>query len=287
MVSKSNLHRKSKQQAITKEGQSRLGDGNQDEFFTQAATKQRRSQALFTGLDDSGPSLIVEDGDNSKTRLLQEIHQTPQRRFVQNDTTSRTSDLRESPDELQGDPTVPPVPRVLNRGNKKTTCSDSPFTDRTEGDGWKDKRPSSPSNIQPTLFAGSRQEQGVIGRKGKRTPKKKFHLHLFDASLFRFGDFEKAASPGSVVQVVINRGNQSIGLADGQSDTPTEVTIPLQKINRVQQGEGESRKIRLGLAKTEGMPDDKVDMELTSEKDKVDICRLLAEQGIKIQDKQR
>lgn len=213
---------------------------------------------------------------------------TLQRQFVPTNGKRRTSDMRESPDELQGEATVQPAPSSLSFPKKRDPASESRSTDPAGSDARKSTRPMSPSDIRPTIFAGSRQGQGKKQRKLPKDSSGKSHLRLFEASFFRFGSVKRVASQEQAFQVFFDNSNETIGLAAAtEAGAAQDVTIPVRKVAQALHGPDGSGKVRLKLSKTEGSFDEEIDIEFLSEEDKVDLCGLLESKGVTVRERER
>ncbi|KAL1989293.1 hypothetical protein VTN96DRAFT_55 [Rasamsonia emersonii] len=210
-----------------------------------------------------------------------------QKLFVPTDGKRRTSDMRESPDELQGEATVQPAPSSLSVNYRRDHTSESRSSDRSEKDARKGTQRISPSDIKPTTFTSSRQSEGKKQRKLRKVTSGKSHVRLFEASLFRFGSVERVASEKQAFDVGFDSSNETIGLAAvSETEVDKGATIPVRKVALALQGMDGSRKVRLKLSKTEGAFDETVDIEFQSEKDKLDLCNLLETKGVKIRKKE-
>jgi sentrin-specific protease 7 len=262
--------------------------------------RQRRPQSPL--LDDgtasarldsgSRPSIldsveIYNSGNGIQGRSLKESP-TLQKQFVPTNGRRRTADMRESPDELQGEATVRPTPMSLSFPKNRDPTSESRSADRSGKDMGKDTRSISPSDIQPTTFSRSRQGHGKKQQKSRKLVNSKSHLHLFEASFFRMGPLERIASQEEAFEVSFDDNNGTIELQAPNDTGPTViVSIPVKKISQALQGVNGSRKVRLKLSKMEGSSDAEIDMEFRTEKDKDDLCGLLETKGVPTWKKQR
>lgn len=211
-----------------------------------------------------------------------------QKTFAPTDGKRRTSDTRESPDELQGEATVQPAPSSLSVNHRRDPTLESRSSDLPEKDARKGTQRASPSDIKPTTFASSRQSEGKKQRKLRKVPSGKSHVRLFEASFFRFGSVERTASENQAFDVVFDSSNETIGLAVvDETEEANSAIIPVRKVAQALQGMDGSRKVRLKLSKTEGQFHEAVDIEFQSEKDKLDLCDLLETKGVKIRKKER
>lgn len=291
----SNGHRKINHYSFSNEDLSLTTDDNQDESFTRVAAKQRRSQPYSPPSNDAaagrlGNLAIIESVELHSAKVSydeRDREKTPklQRQFIRTDGRRRVSDMRESPDELQGDVTVAPAPPSLDSNCKRNTSVHPRPSRRIIGE---DARQSFPNDIQPTIFMNPNQEQQIKGGKSQKTLRKGSCRRLFKASSFRFGGVERVPSSESAAQLTVDMGHQTLELADvNEHDTVSKVTVPVQKVTRIWQGLDDSRKIQLQLSKSEGVLDERVDIEFVSQKDKADMCNLLASKGVTVQDKAR
>lgn len=266
-----------------------VADDDQEGWVTQTVRKQGLSLA-------SNPSDRQLEAERPKNSVKPEIFQsveipaqsreqrspTLQRQFISLDGRRRTSDTRESPDELQGDVTVQRAPTSLTAVRKKDVNSDSRSTSQAERDV---RRQPSPRDIRPMDFV-SESGPGKPNRKSQKEEKGTTHKRLFEANFFRFGAVERSSSNGQALEVAIDNVRGTIGLEGARLNTPNDVNISLQKIFSVFRGQEESRKIQVRFSKAEGM-DDKMDIELSSAKEKESMCSVLAKRNIKFQDKPR
>lgn len=293
----SNGHRKINHYTFSNEDLSLTTDDNQDESFTRVAAKQRRSQPSSPPSNDAaagrlGNLAIIESVEIHSAKASydeRDREKTPtlQRQFVRTDGRRRVSDMRESPDELQGDVTVAPAPPSLNSNCKRVT-SVHRSSRRNSSEVGEDARQSLPNDIQPAIFMNPSQGQQIKGGKFQKILRKGSCRRLFKASSFRFGGIERVPSSESAAQLTVDMGHQTLELADvNEHDTVNRVTVPLQKVTRIWQGLDDSRKIQLQLSKSEGFLDERVDIEFVSQKDKADMCNLLASKGVTVQDKAR
>lgn len=207
------------------------------------------------------------------------------KQFFSVDNERRVSNTRESPDELQGDITVQRAPSSLHGVHAKDASVGSPSAERSKKD---THRLPSPSDIRPTVFTSAPgQSQGKANRKAGRAEKSVSHKQLFEIDLFRFGPVERVSSEGQTFELTIDNVRDTLCLAEGaEKDSARGVDISLQKIMNVLEGESPSRKVRLRLSKMEGA-DEKVDIQLSSEKEKNTFCNALKQKHIKLLLKQR
>ncbi|OXV08688.1 hypothetical protein Egran_03544 [Elaphomyces granulatus] len=291
----SNGHRKISHYSFSNKDLSLTPDDNHEESFTRVAAKQRRSQPsspptdAAAGISGNLPiieSVEIHSANASCDEKDREKASTLQRQFVRTDGRRRVSDMRESPDELQGDVTVAPAPASLDSNCKRNNSTHPRSSRRNSSEAEEDVRQPFPNDIQPTIFMNPSQEQQTRGGKSQKTSWKGSRLRLFKASLFRFGGVERVPSSESAVEFVLDKAHQTLELADGnECETVGNVTVPLQKVTRVFQGLDDSRKIQLQLSKSEGFLDERVDIEFVSQKDKADMCNLLASKAVTVQDK--
>ncbi|KAL1970792.1 hypothetical protein VTN77DRAFT_2626 [Rasamsonia byssochlamydoides] len=251
--------------------------------------KQRRLRSLSSDLDQPTNRTVLESVEiyNPTNGIgARSSRESPslQRQFVPADGKRRTSDMRESPDELQGEATVQPAPSSLSVPSKRDRTSESRSADRSEKDARKGM---SPSDIQPTVFASSRQSQEKKHRKHRKSTNGKSHVRLFEASFFRFGSVLRVASEKETFEFVFDNSNETIGLAAvNETEAAENTTVPVRKVALALQGGDGSRKVRLKFSKTEGSCDEEMDIELQSEKDKVDLCSLLETKGVTVRKKE-
>ncbi|KAL6237557.1 hypothetical protein BDW75DRAFT_75403 [Aspergillus navahoensis] len=251
---------------------SRFSSEDPDLSFTRNAAKERRRESTLSsrGSDDvpwKGPahtSNLSVEIVNKPSAFDNAFEISPPRQ-----EKPRTSLSRDSPDELQGDVTVGPVPMTLSKPRRES---------RDE--------PLSP-NIRPTFFTSQAKS-----RPGKTKEKKgKARMvpparQTFKIFYYRGGPFLQEALGGEYDQLIVDPG----GIDDSGKVT---VRIPesgyvhsisLQKLLKVVVGEAPSRKVRFELSKV-GVDDNKYDFELSTADEKEQLCSFLRELKIDIQEK--
>lgn len=200
-----------------------------DELFTSQAAKERRA-AVDLAADFSNRNPVP----NSRSK-------SPQRRAIS----------RESPDVLQGDITIPPLPKPTtakhgpNRQNPNNELSPSP------------SRKRSPSDIQPTDFLSSPISGSKRVKRSHKGPTR------FDIEDLRFGPFKKRRRPGESLHfhVDLDQGTIELGKLTSTSNEELVATIELRRIIGAVFGESQCHKIRLRLARRSELPYDTVDIQ--------------------------
>lgn len=236
---------------------------------------------------DNKPEILdsVEICNTRNQKDVTELESPKSRKkFFSTDSKRRGSSGRESPDELQGDITVQRAPSSLNGVHVREASVGSSSADRSKKDTcWR----SSPSDIRTVEFTStSGKDRGKANRK-ERSDKGASHKKLFEADLFRFGPVERVSFEGQDFELTIDKARDTLCLAEtADKDSTKGIDIPLQKIMTVFEGESPSRKIRLRLSKVEGS-DEMVDIQLSSEKEKDNFCKVLKRKDIKFLSKER
>ncbi|KKK13695.1 hypothetical protein ARAM_000827, partial [Aspergillus rambellii] len=173
----------------------------------------------------------------------------------------RASLSRESPDELQGEATVRPVPASLEDSTKN-----APSAPRT----------SSPSNIRPTVFTSS--SHGTLTNpkyKKAKAAKGKSVRQSFKVTFFRGGAAHDPPE-SQTDELVVNSTEGDICIRPSEADIRHEIHIPLQKVLKILTGDTASRKIRLETSKGSEQ-ETKFDIELSSVREKEEFCSLARE----------
>ncbi|KAJ5995653.1 hypothetical protein N7481_002630 [Penicillium waksmanii] len=190
-----------------------------DEVFTSQAAKERRAAV----------ELAADFSEREHVPKLNVRSKSPQ----------RVAHSRESPDVLQGDITIPRLPKptttkqISGRQNPNNEPSPSP------------SRKRSPSDIQPTDFTSS-PIQG--SKRAKRSHK---FSTRFEVKYLRFGPFKKQphAEEPLVFHVDQNQEKIQLGRIICDSDEHENASIELRRIIGALLGDSESHKIRLKLAR--------------------------------------
>ncbi|KAL4929663.1 uncharacterized protein BDV17DRAFT_53478 [Aspergillus undulatus] len=243
-----------------------LSSEDRDLSFTRDAVKERRRESggfeqVARKLPEQTSNLSVEiikkpliSGDNAATT-------TPPPRYNGN---SRPSFPRESPDELQGDVTVGPVPTSLGKNSKGQPASTS-------------------SDIRPTVFISNDKSKRGIGKGKKEKPKKGLPpSQTFKIFYFRKSPFLKEALGGDNDKLKVDPGNGELTVT--VADSAIVHTISLQKVLKVLVGGRSSRKVRFELSKVE-RDDTKLDLELSSSEEKENLRSLLRTLKVEVQER--
>ncbi|KAI9369500.1 hypothetical protein BJX61DRAFT_144861 [Aspergillus egyptiacus] len=244
----------------------RFSSEDQDLTFTRDATKERRRESLLPGVEpDHAPRKLPEQTSNLSVEIL--TKPTPRGDSTTGSSTNRKPRLsisRESPDELQGDVTVGPVPTYLSK-RETGIRSDAPSSD-----------------IRPTEFTSGGKRKNRRNKKAKST-KKEQAPQVFRVFYFRGGAIIRDTLGGENDLLVVDSARQEVTVRI--ADAGYERTIALSKVTKVLFGDESSRKIRLELSKVSG-EDNRLDVELSSEKEKDSFCSLAQKLEIKTQERQ-
>jgi hypothetical protein len=254
----------------TSEKQLRSPFSETSSYFAGSPTSKH---AVLESVEISNPSNKPQPVSSASSPSLQ-------RQFVPTDGERRTCDMRESPDELQGDATVQRAPSFLTVPKRGSTPVGA--LKRSEKVIKKGTRRNSPSDIQQTLFNPSITSQTKRPYKNKRPGRS--HRRLFEARSYRLGDNRIDMSEGRI-NIVFDSGSDTIGLEkDGESNDGQ--AIPARRVAQVFQGADLCRKVRLKLSSTAGSFDREMDIEFQSEQDKIEFCNLLDTKGVNVQTKE-
>lgn len=186
----------------------------------------------------------------------------------------RHSDGRESPDVLQGEVTVqsPPTPVIRDR------TKDGPngiSTHRTAG--------ISPPDIRPTEFVSSpRKSDRKKPMAAGRSPGKS----VFEAVSVRMGPTVIQSSPGQTIELQVDRAKGVLRVPPQPGHGEIAHNIPLMKLGQIVFGKEPSHKLRLRMSNS-GSIKNLVDIELSSQQGKQDLCSALAHTTVKILEKER
>ncbi|KAL3478381.1 hypothetical protein BJX99DRAFT_106082 [Aspergillus californicus] len=240
---------------------------DQDRRFTMDAAEQRRRESLSPSVE---PGHVSRKPPEQASNLSVEILNNPTafnntaKNPPQNTLSRRNARAffsRESPDELQGEVTVRPVPSSLNKPKGDPASI------------------STSSDIRPTEF--SRQKPGNRKTKKGKSIKER-QLPSFRVFYFRGGAIIRPTLGGENDKVIVKSVDREITIS--VADAGYVRTIPLQKILKVMVGDDSSRKLRLELSKVSG-EDSQLDIELASPEEKASLCSILEELGIDSQEK--
>ncbi|PKX96609.1 SUMO protease ULP2 [Aspergillus novofumigatus IBT 16806] len=178
----------------------------------------------------------------------------------------RDSELRESPDELQGAATVQPAQEFSRESRKKDVRGGINARKQVA------QRKTSPADIRPTVFVPS-SHQGKFKRKITKSGTRPRADRCFQATSVRFGTITGPSSGDKTVEVHVDPINETI-----------KMTGPDPRILfKIFRGASPSCKVRLALR--EGTGDQSVDIDLTSSEAKEDLYALLAASGAKVVEK--
>ncbi|KAL4758973.1 uncharacterized protein BDW70DRAFT_162075 [Aspergillus foveolatus] len=242
-----------------------------DLIFTRDATKERRKESgLLKGDPDDVPWKAPTPASNlsveivNKPSVSDSAFKTPPPRHEK----PRAFLSRDSPDELQGDVTVGPVPTSLSKPRRES---------RDE--------PLSP-DIRPTLFTSQAisrpgKTRNKRGRANKGLPQRQ----TFRLVYYRGGSFLQEALKGENDQLIMDPGGGDSGKVIVKiPDSGYSHSISLQKVLKILVGGASSRKVRFELSKM-GVDDNKYDFELSTAEEKEQLCSCLRELKIEVQEK--
>lgn len=140
-------------------------------------------------------------------------------------------------------------------------------------------RKRSPSDIQPTDFAGSSHRRS---KKVKRNGKGPSDLYL-KLRFLHFGSVIKRSSEEKEL-LLLRVSQDQLELEEEQLGTGKEVEIMLRHVRTVVQGGGLSPKVRLLLSRSSGAHDaNQIDFEFASFDDKEQLVDRLRDMQVKIQ----
>ncbi|KAL4753191.1 hypothetical protein BDW72DRAFT_41055 [Aspergillus terricola var. indicus] len=242
-----------------------------DLIFTRDAAKERRKESASLRGDSNNVSWNLPAHTSNlsveivnKPSVSDNAFETPPPRLEK----PRALLSRDSPDELQGDVTVGPVPTSLSKPRRES---------RDE--------PLSP-DIRPTLFtsrAMSRpsKTKNKRGRANKGLP----HRQAFKVVYYRGGSFLQEALEGENDQLIIDPGDGDSGKVIVKiPDCGYVHSISLRKVLKILVGGASSRKVRFELSKV-GVDDTKYDFELSTADEKQQLCSYLRGLKIEVQEK--
>lgn len=252
-------------------------DGSPEERSTSIAAEQRRSGAPNA---DKGKQANKrpELPKQSLLDIFENPDSTAKNLSYQNGVSGKSHavpNTRESPDELQGEATTRAVPNFLddtkNQPRRKLDA-DKPLSP---------VRKRSPSDIRTTEFASSSPQgsKKVKRSHGLSPPRVNINVnYLRHGSIVRIGKQNQHYS--------VRLTPQKIELGEEFTGQRKKMDILLRNVRSAYRGIETSRKIRLKLSqKSESPGDSFVDIELTSQNDKLLLLEQLEASQIKVQDK--
>ncbi|KAL2811344.1 hypothetical protein BJX63DRAFT_422452 [Aspergillus granulosus] len=228
----------------------RFSSEDRDLGFTRDAADERRRGSSISRADTRHTS---PKHPQEKSEVFVEIHSQssalddtwrnpPPQVRIPPVAKGRPSISRESPDELQGEATVQPVPISLDRSmTNQTSISDV----------------TSRSNIRPTTFA-SHEKRARKSKKGKSNTKRPAP-ESFRLGFFRTGPHIRDALGAENDKLELDPAHDKITITVADAAYIREIS--LRKVLKILVGDEQSRKIRLELSK-ETSWDCKVDVEL-------------------------
>ncbi|KAL4742105.1 hypothetical protein BDV11DRAFT_181571 [Aspergillus similis] len=242
-----------------------------DLIFTRDAAKERRKEsALLRGDFNNVPWKVPAHTSNlsveivNKPSVSDNVFETSPPRHEK----PRALLSRDSPDELQGDVTVGPVPTSLSKSRRESR--DEPLS----------------SDIRPTLFTSQAMSRpGKTKNKRGRANKGLPHRQTFKVVYYRGGSFLQEALKGENDQLIMDpSGGDSGKVIVKIPDSGYVHSMSLRKVLRILVGGASSRKVRFELSKV-GVDDNKYDFELSTADEKEQLCSCLRELKIEVQEK--
>ncbi|KAL5338078.1 hypothetical protein BJX70DRAFT_398987 [Aspergillus crustosus] len=220
----------------------RFSSEDVDLSFIHDAAKERRGKPAFK---DGEPAQVSRKLPEQTSNISVEILSKPP---TLTSHEPRSSIARESPDELQGDVTVRPVPRSLDNLKSGTIAVPSK---------------QSSSDIQPTIFiTKDKSKQGVRKtKKGQKAAMKPPPPAPFILKYFRWGPILHKVLGGENDHISVRPSQREIYFTLG--DVAYEESISLDKLLKVYVGQALSCKCRFFLSKVQGK-DTTIDFELLS-----------------------
>ncbi|KAL4903404.1 hypothetical protein BDW74DRAFT_179821 [Aspergillus multicolor] len=235
--------------------------------FTIDAAKQRRRESILPSREfEKASGEVPAQGSISSVELPNEpparnTAETPRPGYAGKSPPSITWD---SPDELQGDVTVGPVPSTLNRVTRDSQSEPLP------------------SDIKPTVFstqAKSKPKNKKLKAKKGLVPPLSFEIIYYRGGGFLADDLEHEHGYLTVKPDSHEHGEITTFVPSGFTHS-----IALQKVLKVVVGESPSRKVRAELSKS-GAEDNKIDLELSTSDEKNQLCSFLRELNVVVQEK--
>ncbi|KAL4977084.1 hypothetical protein BDW66DRAFT_166026 [Aspergillus desertorum] len=239
--------------------------------FTRDAAKERRKESVLP----SGPSHNIQcEVPGHTTNMSVEIVNRPSVTYNTYETPpprhekAPASLSRDSPDELQGDVTVGPVPATLSKPRGELPA-----------------RPLSP-DIRPTFFTSQAKfKSGKTKNKRGNAKKGLPARRTFKVFYYRGGPFIKEALGGENDQLIVDPGGGDSGKVTVKiPDSGYVHSVSLRKVLKVVVGEASSRKVRFELSRV-GVDDNKYDFELSTADEKEQLCSFLRELKIEVHEK--
>lgn len=248
-----------------------------DEQFTSIAAQQRRSQSNTKEQPRQTKIAAIEipKGKGVTSEKARDESEPDGQKRPSSTGTRRVSERGESPDELQGEATTQPIPKYL--GERQDPSGRQFKENRTSP-----VRKRSPSDIQPTDFAGSSHQRS---KKAKRDEKAPAELSLVLLSL-RFGSVKRQSSEEKRV-LLLHVSQDKLELEKEKPGTGMEVEIMLRRVRMVMQGTGSSLKVRLALlGNSDAQESNHIDLQFAAPSSKEKLIGRLRDLQIKIQDKE-
>lgn len=249
----------------------RFSSDDDDLSFTRDAAKERQKGPAITTEDfefvsrklpEQTPNLSVEIVKRPSIFDNRATKSPPPRRTGK----ARASYSRESPDELQGDVTVRPVPTSLSNPRR-----DPPNANTS-------------SDIRPTVFiSNEKPKRGHKSKREKSSKKRHSESQRFKILYYRGTPWLLDDLGTETDQLVVDPASGEITIKIANSGIIR--SISLKTVLKVFVGDTSSRKVRLELSKVEGQ-DTKIDLELSSSEEKEGLCSLLEKLKVDVQEKE-
>jgi sentrin-specific protease 7 len=222
----------------------------------------------------------TESGDPSEPHKLPTSEEpcNLRTRFVSTDGRQRTADIRESPDELQGDVTVGPAPLAPTGALQNTRSPNfkSPVA--------KNRRSFS-SDIRPTRFANHKRLSPTATRKirsktGHKTSYRILYIH--------YESFKRSAADGECMYLLFDQDRESFVISmNGEESPQVPVIFSLHRIAMVRHGPESCPKVQLKFRKAEGNFDITADLEFSSSEEMASFLKHLELNSIRTLRKER
>lgn len=245
-------------------------DSDEEKFAT-GATFERQTRDKSKNSDRRNELVSVEIPKND---LDIPANTAPRTKKLRKDAvrTNGSRDIREreSSDELQGEVTTAPLPKNLPRRIDQIS---------RQGVQEKLKSPSrkrSPSDIQPTDFAGSPRQGPKRAKNAHKNPK----ATRLDIKSLRYGSIKRGDSEGSICLVL---DDQKLELEGGKIGEE-EVKILFRRVDKICHAGDLSSKARLMLKGNITSPSDRqhADIEFSGVKCKDKLVQVLQDLGVNV-----
>lgn len=197
-------------------------------------------------------------------------------KYLPSNGPRRVSDARESPDELQGEATTQPLPKNLEDKQNQTRHR---FINEHPKPAVRKR---SPTDIQPTDFAGSPPQ----GPKKTKRNHQSSGISSLEVLSVRFGAVNKRVVKGESMAIRLDQ--EKLELGEDAAGPESNIDILLRHVRVVHRGKEPSLKVRLRLSQSAQAPGDNiVDIEFLTQSDKEKLVQALQHMQAKIQDKEQ